>query len=68
MEDVKGAVTIQIIQVKRDTNHHIDDPSTLPKGDVPGTVNVPVTVTYQTVQRSSESKKSQQVKNQLQIM
>ncbi|MEN2033807.1 Rib/alpha-like domain-containing protein, partial [Staphylococcus hominis] len=47
VEDVKGAVTIPDYPSEKGTpTITVDDPSTLPKGDVPGTVNVPVTVTY----------------------
>ena len=46
-DDVKGAVTIPNYPSEKGTpDIKVDDPSTLPDGNTPGTVNVPVTVTY----------------------
>ncbi|WP_423228860.1 Rib/alpha-like domain-containing protein [Staphylococcus hominis] len=46
-EDVTGAVTIPDYPSEKGTpTITVDDPSTLPDGNTPGTVDVPVTVTY----------------------
>ncbi|PTK65233.1 adhesin, partial [Staphylococcus borealis] len=46
-DDVTGAVTIPDYPSEKGTpTITVDDPSTLPDGNTPGTVNVPVTVTY----------------------
>mgnify|MGYP001940778339 CR=1 FL=1 len=46
-EDVTGAVTIPDYPSEKGTpTITVDDSSTLPDGNTPGTVNVPVTVTY----------------------
>ena len=46
-DDVTGAVTIpDYPSDKEQPTITVDDPSTLPDGNTPGTVNVPVTVTY----------------------
>ena len=46
-EDVTGAVTIPDYPSDKGTpTITVDDPSTLPDGKTPGTVEVPVTVTY----------------------
>ena len=46
-EDVTGAVTIPDYPSEKGTpTITVDDPSTLPDGNTPGTVEVPVTVTY----------------------
>ncbi|WP_265340166.1 Rib/alpha-like domain-containing protein, partial [Streptococcus pneumoniae] len=46
-EDVTGAVTIPDYPSEKGTpTITVDDPSTLPNGNTPGTVDVPVTVTY----------------------
>ena len=46
-DDVIGAENARTVTV--------DNPDNLPKGDVPGTVNVPVTVTYPDGTRSCDS-------------
>ncbi|WP_204194321.1 YSIRK-type signal peptide-containing protein, partial [Staphylococcus sp. GDY8P47P] len=46
-DDVTGAVTIPDYPSEKGTpTIKVDDPSKLPDGNTPGTVNVPVTVTY----------------------
>ena len=46
-DDVTGAVTIPDYPSEKGTpTITVDDPSTLPNGNTPGTVDVPVTVTY----------------------
>ncbi|MDU3144920.1 Rib/alpha-like domain-containing protein, partial [Staphylococcus sp.] len=46
-KDVTGAVTIPDYPSEKGTpTITVDDPSTLPDGNTPGTVEVPVTVTY----------------------
>ncbi|MEJ7356090.1 Rib/alpha-like domain-containing protein, partial [Staphylococcus haemolyticus] len=46
-DDVTGAVTIPDYPTEKGTpTITVDDPSTLPDGNTPGTVEVPVTVTY----------------------
>ena len=43
-DDIKGAV--DTTGAPEGTTVTVDNPGNLPTGDVPGTVNVPVTVTY----------------------